>query len=143
MLAHPKENTAKIANTIKMLTHFLITVHLLSSSFRKNCREKLRIPKTDNKNPFLCQAKNTNFFLLLKISSTYFFFFGVAFFVAFFALGCFIPHAILPPPPFPFYAIDLFISFKLIFVKTFLMDIIIRSHQRGKNGKKNPDRHEL
>jgi hypothetical protein len=29
--AHPKENTAKRANTKEMLTHFLITTHLLSS----------------------------------------------------------------------------------------------------------------
>jgi hypothetical protein len=28
--AHPNEKTAKIANAMKMLTHFLITLHLLS-----------------------------------------------------------------------------------------------------------------
>jgi hypothetical protein len=28
--AHPKAKTAKIANAKKMLTHFLITLHLLS-----------------------------------------------------------------------------------------------------------------
>jgi hypothetical protein len=63
----------------------------------------------------------------LGYSSTYFFFFGVAFLVAFFALGCFIPHDISSPPRFPFYTIDLFISFKLIFVKTFLMDITVKA----------------
>jgi hypothetical protein len=57
--------------------------------------------------------------------STYFFFLGLAFFVAFFALGCFIPHDIFSSPPLPFYDIDLFIHFKLVFVKSFLMDIII------------------
>src|SRR5512136_2802255 len=35
MFAHPKENTANTANNIKMLTHFLITVHLLSSSLKR------------------------------------------------------------------------------------------------------------
>ena len=30
-VAHPTEKTAKIANAKKMLTHFLITLHLLSS----------------------------------------------------------------------------------------------------------------
>jgi hypothetical protein len=30
-VAHPTEKTAKIANAKKMLTHFLITIHLLSS----------------------------------------------------------------------------------------------------------------
>jgi len=29
--AHPKEKTANIANAKKRLTHFLITIHLLSS----------------------------------------------------------------------------------------------------------------
>ncbi len=29
--AHPKEKTANIANAKKILTHFLITIHLLSS----------------------------------------------------------------------------------------------------------------
>ena len=52
----------------------------------------------------------------------HFFFLGLAFFVAFFALGCFIPHDIYSPPPLLFYYIDLFISFKLIFVKSFLRD---------------------
>ena len=31
-VAHPTEKTAKIANAKKMLTHFLITIHLLSST---------------------------------------------------------------------------------------------------------------
>jgi hypothetical protein len=127
-LAHPKANNANTANNIKMLTHFLITVHLLSSSFKK-LQRKRRIPKTDIKNPFLCQAKNINFFLPFGNSLPHFFFFGLAFFVAFFALGFFIPHDFVPhamgsSPPFLFY-IDLFISFKLIFVKVFLMDINI------------------
>jgi hypothetical protein len=105
-LAHPKENTANTANNIKMLTHFLITLHLLSSSFRKLQGEN-RIPKTDIKNPFLCQAKKINFFPPLGNPSAYFFFFGLAFFVAFFALGFFIPHDFVPhaigsSPPFPF-----------------------------------------
>jgi hypothetical protein len=30
-VAHPKEKTDKITNAKKMLTHFLITLHLLSS----------------------------------------------------------------------------------------------------------------
>jgi len=94
-LAHPKENTANTANNIKMLTHFLITVHLLSSSFRK-LQGKSHIPKTDIKNPFLCQAKNINFFLPFGNSSAYFFFFGLAFFIAFFTLGFFIPHDFVP-----------------------------------------------
>jgi hypothetical protein len=33
--AHPKEKTAKTANAKKILTHFLITIHLLSSIFKK------------------------------------------------------------------------------------------------------------
>jgi len=64
------------------------------------------IRKTDIKNPLLCQAKNISFFLPFGYSATYFFF-GFAFFVAFLALGCFIPqdfvpHAMDSPPPFPF-----------------------------------------
>jgi hypothetical protein len=103
-LAHPKENTANTANNIKMLTHFLITIHLLSSSLKK-LQGKDRIGKTDIKNPFPCQAKNINFFLSLGYPGTYFFF-GFAFFVAFLALGRFIPHDFVPhamglPPPFP------------------------------------------
>ena len=61
----------------------------------------------------------------LGCPSTYFFFLGLAFVVGFFSLGCFIPHAIFSPPPFPFYTIDLFISFKLKFVKTFLTDVAV------------------
>ena len=70
--------------------------------FQKNRKRKYSIEKTDNKNPFLCQVKNKNFFLPLGDPSTYFFFFGLAFFVAFvafFALGCFIPHDIFSSPP--------------------------------------------
>jgi hypothetical protein len=48
------------------------------------------------------------------------FFFFVAFLVVFLALGCFTPHVIILPPPFPFY-IDLFIAFNLLFVKKFLI----------------------
>jgi hypothetical protein len=32
--AHPNEKTAKIANAMKMLTHFLILLHLLSPQKR-------------------------------------------------------------------------------------------------------------
>jgi hypothetical protein len=32
-VAHPKEKTAKAANTKNILTHFLITAHLLSSIY--------------------------------------------------------------------------------------------------------------
>jgi hypothetical protein len=46
----------------------------------------------------------------------------VAFFVVFFALGCFIPQAMLFSPP-PFFYIDLFIPFNLIFVKEFLREL--------------------
>jgi len=42
------------------------------------------------------------------------------FFVVFLVLGCFIPHDMILSPPFFFLLIDLFISFKLIFVKSFL-----------------------
>jgi len=63
--------------------------------------------------------------------SPYFFFFGVAFgvafFVAFFALGCFIPHAIFCHLPYLIYSIDLFIPFKLIFVKKFFIGIPFRN----------------
>jgi hypothetical protein len=39
--AHPKEKPANIANAKKMLTHFLITLHLLSWYFRKTVRENM------------------------------------------------------------------------------------------------------
>jgi hypothetical protein len=45
--------------------------------------------------------------------------------------------------PQPFYDIDLFISFKLIFVKSFLMDITTESRWRRKYDEKDADRHEL
>jgi len=88
-----------------MLTHFLITVHLLSSSFEKSQRKR-SYGKTDTKNPFVCQAKNISFFLPSGYSATYFFF-GFAFFVAFLAFGFFIPHDFVPhamgsSPPFPY-----------------------------------------
>jgi len=35
-----------------MLTHFLITIHLLSSSFKKLQEKEFRIPKTDTKNRY-------------------------------------------------------------------------------------------
>ena len=96
--AHPSENTANNANAKKILTHFLINLHLLSLFFRKIAEDNI-VPKIDNKNPFSCQVKNKGF---LKIRiwqrsvaiSAFYFFFGLAFFVAFFALGCFIPHDI-------------------------------------------------
>ncbi len=69
-------------------------------------------------------------FLPFKRPSPYFVFFGltfgVAFFVSFFALGCFIPHAIFCHLPHLIYSIDLFIPFKLIFVKKFFIDVFYR-----------------
>ncbi len=52
-----------------------------------------------------------------------YFFFDLAFLVAFLALGCFIPHAILCHLLRPFVDIDLFIPFNLIFVKSFLREL--------------------
>jgi hypothetical protein len=89
---------------------------------QRNRKAEYTIEKTDNKNPFLCQEKNKDFFPPLGFPSPYFFFLGLAFFVVFFALGCFMPHDIFLSPPLTFYHIDLFISFKLVFVKSFLMD---------------------
>jgi hypothetical protein len=93
--------------------------------FQGNRKAKYSIDETDNKNPFLCQVKNKDFLLIPWTPPLYFFFFGFAFFVAFFALGCFIPHDISWPPPLSFYSIDLFIPFKLIFVKSFLVLLIV------------------
>jgi len=47
----------------------------------------------------------------------------VAFFVVFFALGCFIPQDMIFFASLIFFYIDLFIPFNLIFVKNFLRDI--------------------
>jgi len=62
-LAHPKEKTANIANAKKILTHFLITLHLLSSTdpmllFKEIMLTADNIEKTDNKIPLHCQEKN-------------------------------------------------------------------------------------
>jgi len=65
-VAHPKEKIDKITNAKKMLTHFLITLHLLSSMneyasiFWKITLKIRYIKKTDNKNPPHCQEKNNN-----------------------------------------------------------------------------------
>jgi hypothetical protein len=56
-LAHPKENTANTANNIKMLTHFLITVHLLSSSFKKIAEKKTVYRKRITKIRFYVKQK--------------------------------------------------------------------------------------
>jgi hypothetical protein len=61
--AHPKEKTANIANAKKILTHFLITLHLLSSMdpmliFKEIVLTPNDIEKTDNKIPLHCQEKN-------------------------------------------------------------------------------------
>jgi hypothetical protein len=66
--AHPKEKTAKIANAKKILTHFLITLHLLSSTdtmlkFKKMVLTTNGIEKTDNKIPLHCQEKNNVLYL--------------------------------------------------------------------------------
>jgi hypothetical protein len=53
------------------------------------------------------------------------------------------PHDISLSPPLTYYHIDLFISFKLIFVKGFLADITTLGHGRGDDDEKDPDRHEL
>jgi hypothetical protein len=45
--AHPKEKTANIANAKKILTHFLITIHLLSSIDN----ELFILIETSSKNP--------------------------------------------------------------------------------------------
>ena len=47
----------------------------------------------------------------------------MAFFVVFFALGCFIPQDMISFTSLIFFCIDLFIPFNLIFVKNFLKDI--------------------
>jgi hypothetical protein len=61
--AHPKENTAKIANSIMMLTHFLIPIHLLSP-YSKKIAAQNTVLETDTRNPFLCQEKNKDFFIV-------------------------------------------------------------------------------
>lgn len=63
--------------------------------------------KTDNKIPPPCQEKNIALSGRRDPSKDYFFF--VAFFVAFFALGCFIPQAIIFSPP-SFFSILIYLS---------------------------------
>jgi hypothetical protein len=68
IVPQPKENTAKSANAKKMLTHFLITLHLLSS-INKDVKILLNtsgIDETDNKNPSRCQVKNKACHLRIK-----------------------------------------------------------------------------
>ena len=90
-------------------------------TFREIARQNILQTKRITKIRFHVKKKIKISFLP-GFPSPYFFFLGLAFFVAFFALGCFIPHDIFMSPPMPFYHTDLFISFKLVFVKSFLMD---------------------
>jgi len=117
--AHPNENTAKSANAKKILTHFLITLHLLSSMIHKTPWEfgTSYVEKTDNKNPLPCQEKNKP---PLETRLHDYFFFLVAFLVVFLALGCFMPHAMSDLPPLES-TLALFIPLNSIFVKTFLL----------------------
>lgn len=92
--------------------------------FQQNRKAKYAIEKTDNKNPFLCQEKNKDFFPSLDIpplissSSAWPFWLPSSSWDASYRMTyfCHLPQ--------PFYDIDLFIHFKLVFVKSFLMDII-------------------
>jgi hypothetical protein len=75
-VAHPKGKTAKIANVKKILTHFLITIHLLSSMYinvcySKNNASKRRCRLTINKNCLSCQEKKWSIFLDRLLSSLY------------------------------------------------------------------------
>ena len=62
--AHPKPKIDKATNTIKILTHFLITLHLLSSMdtiapvLKNHIQNSIIQNKRITKIPPLCQEKN-------------------------------------------------------------------------------------
>ena len=89
----------------------------------------IKVWKNLAKNLSFCQGKNIAYpsplkpspFRPKKLFTENYFFLDVPFFVVFFVLGCFVPHAIFSHLPHLILHIDLFIPFKLIFVKTFLV----------------------
>ena len=125
--AHPTEKTANIANAKKMLTHFLITLHLLSSIyvyvgdpkkiFYKLWHNKKWIPKIlslvkrkiNQRKINLSSPLHSNLLIgsmgvdggFMEFASPTYFFFFVPFLVVFLAFGCFIPQVIIFPPPLP------------------------------------------
>ena len=109
--AHPKEKTANTTNAKKILTHFLITIHLLSSIDKTLLflvEMILTIPIlidyvqkiqqiVKKKSLRVHFSSKPIFFGLKNISPWTHFFLDVAFLVVFFPLGCFVPHAIFSP----------------------------------------------
>jgi hypothetical protein len=132
--AHPKEKTANTTNAKKMLTHFLITIHLLSSinkellvlieviltiSILIDYLQKIQHIVKKKSLGVHFSFKTISFGLKNGFPETYFFL-DIVFLVVFFSLASFVPHAIFSPSLHPLINVDLFISFNLIFVKSFL-----------------------
>ena len=118
-VAHPKEKTAKTANTNKILIHFLITIHLLSSIdkgllglietvLKGHDRDmKGNLPK----NLSFCQGKNIAYPFPLKILSLQaeesfqrkLFLLGGSFLGLLLCFGMFRSARHIFPPPSPYY----------------------------------------
>jgi hypothetical protein len=109
---HPNEKIAKITNAMKMLSHFRITLHLLSllDTIALSSSVTRLLPddtgQTNNKKQLRCQEKNITGVLCsgtVSIEREPFlpnhFFFVAGFLVVFFVVPHFFPYAITLFPP--------------------------------------------